>query len=294
MRTKKQVIRLIVEKGVNIVFYLFMLGLAWIGVQIFILSSFRIPSDSMSPALREGDYVLVGKWTQGPRLFNVFASIQGRQTKIYRLPGWRNIRRNDVVVFNYPYAKSNDTLKLSIQSYFIKRCIGLPGDTLQIVGGMYRVKGVDEPLGNRDAQRQIGRQDRNSFGDGVYDCYPFEDGFHWNIQAFGPLYIPRKGDRIALNREAFRLYRKLIAWEQSLPVAYRDSSVYIGDRPASFYVFKKNYYFMAGDNGFDSKDSRYWGVLPEEFMVGKACLIWKSVNPLTGKMNWTRTFKTID
>lgn len=293
MQLKKQTVGQIVKKGINIIFYVCMLGLAWLGIQIFLFSSFRIPSDSMSPALEQGDYVAVCKLLQGPRLFNLFASIRGQQTEIYRLPGFRNIRRNDVVVFNYPYAESNDTIRLSIQSYFIKRCIGLPGDTLQIVNGMYRIKGVDQPLGNRDSQQHIGIRVKNSFGDGIYDCYPSDADFRWNIHRFGPLYIPRQGDRIALTSEAFRLYRKLIAWEQPLPVTCHDSSVYIGDRPERFYVFKKNYYFMAGDNGLNSKDSRYWGLLPEEFMVGKACLIWKSVDPTTREINWRRTCKTI-
>lgn len=289
----RQLLNQIIDKSVNMIFYLFMLGMVWIGLQIFFISSFKIPSDSMSPCLYEGDYVLVWKPVLGARLFNVFSSIEGKQVKIHRLPGWSAVKRNDVIVFNYPYPCSRDTLQMSIQSYFIKRCIGLPGDTLQIIKGIYKVRGVDEPLGNLESQRHISVRVKNSFEDGVYDCYPFDGDFRWNIHDFGPLYVPRKGDRISLDKRSFDLYRRLIAWEQQLPVTCRDSLVYIGGDARRSYSFRENYYFMAGDNGLNSKDSRYWGLLPEEFMVGKACLIWKSVYPATGRMNWQRTFKII-
>lgn len=247
----------------------------------------------MSPCLYEGDYVLVWKPLQGPRLFNLFSCIEGKQVKIYRLPGINSVKRNDVIVFNYPYAESRDTLKMNIQSYFVKRCIGLPGDTLLIVKGIYKIKGTEGTWGNLDSQRHISVRMKNSFEDGIYHCYPFEEYFHWNIQKFGPLYIPRKGDTIRLDQTAFYLYRRLIAWEQQTSVEYQALSVYIGGKPAEIYSFKNNYYFMAGDNGLDSKDSRYWGLLPEEFMVGKACFIWKSVYPGSGHINWKRTFKII-
>lgn len=289
----RRLVNQVIDKSVNMIFYLFMLGIVWIGLQIFLISSFKIPSDSMSPCLYEGDYVLVWKPVLGARLFNVFSSIEGKQVKIRRLPGWSAMKRNDVVVFNYPYSCSRDTLRMDIRSYFIKRCVGLPGDTLQIVNGIYKVRGTEETLGNSESQRHLSVRVKNSFEDGVYDCYPFEEDFGWNIHDFGPLYVPRKGDRIPLDKQSFALYHRLIAWEQQLPVAYRDSSVYIGGKAQRSYSFVKNYYFMAGDNGLNSKDSRYWGLLPEEFIVGKACWIWKSVYPATGRMNWERTFKII-
>lgn len=104
----------------------------WLLAQVFLFSSFRIPSDSMSPALQKGDCVLVWKPIVGARLFNLHRSLQLEQTEIYRLPGFRKIRRNDVVVFNFPHPNDWSRMEMHIMKYYIKRCIGLPGDTVSI------------------------------------------------------------------------------------------------------------------------------------------------------------------
>lgn len=129
------------------------LFLLWILAQVFVFASFRIPSDSMSPGLREGDFVLVWKPVVGARLFNLNKSLNLEQTDIYRLPGFRNIKRNDVVVFNFPHPNDWNHIEMHIMKYYIKRCIGLPGDTLSIRKGMFKVKGVDIPLGNVASQK---------------------------------------------------------------------------------------------------------------------------------------------
>ena len=102
-----------------------------------------------------------------------------------------------------------------------------------------------------------------------------------NIRDFGPLYLPKTGDKVEMNRENYLLYRKLIAWEQKAEINYNDSTVFLNGEPIREYRFLKNYYFMAGDKGENSQDSRYWGLLPEEYIVGKAAFIWKSVDPYT-------------
>lgn len=85
----------------------------------------------------------------------------------------------------------------------------------------------------------------------------------------------------------------MIEWERQERLKCKNNHVYIGDRILSEYCFQKNYYFMAGDKVENSKDSRYWGLLPEEYIVGKACRIWKSVDENRGAVRWDRIWKTI-
>lgn len=106
----------------NIAFVCICLFLLWILALVFVFASFRIPSESMSPELREGDYILVWKPIVGARLFNLSRLLNHEQTGIYRLPGFRKIKRNDVVVFNFPYPNDQSRIEMHIMKYYIKRC----------------------------------------------------------------------------------------------------------------------------------------------------------------------------
>jgi signal peptidase I len=247
----------------------------------------------MAPSLTTGDNVLVYKLIPGARLFNLFTTLRGEQVDIYRAPGIRKLRRNDVVVFNYPHPHDWDKIEMHILKYYVKRCIGLPGDTLFIWNGFFEIKGINGPSGNVDAQRRISMREKDSFEEGVYHTFPYDSILGWNIQDFGPLYIPKKRDRIMMNRSHYLLYKKLIEWEQKATLEYRDSVVYLANKAVASYTFRKNYYFVAGDRTEDSRDSRYWGLLPEEYIVGKVGLVWKSVDPYTDKFRWERFLKQI-
>ena len=96
-----------------------------------------------------------------------------------------------------------------------------------------------------------------------------------------------------MNRTNYLLYKKVIEWEQQGELSYQDSVVYLNQEPISTYRFRKNYYFMGGDNGVNSQDSRYWGLLPEEYIVGKVWKIWKSIDPYTDEFRWDRFLKTV-
>ncbi|WP_075965887.1 signal peptidase I [Parabacteroides massiliensis] len=287
-----------VKRWIDILLTLFLvlagLVVLWVFVQVFLLASFRIPSDSMEPELTEGDFVAVWKPTLGARLFDLNATLRLEQTEIHRMPGFRKVKRGDVLVFNFPHPNGWDKVEMHILKYYIKRCIGLPGDTLSIRNGKFRINGMAEPLGNTDSQERIGRTLPGEFPDGVYKAFPFDSILNWNIRNFGPLYIPKAGDRIKMNRTNYALYRKLIAYEQKTVIEYRDSTVYLNGKPMQDYCFQKNYYFMAGDKGMNSQDSRYWGLLPEEYIVGKAAFIWKSADPYTGRFRWDRFMKKIE
>ena len=288
---KQKHIRNLINKAVDIVFWSCMVTVLWFTLQVFLFSSFKIPSDSMEPELTIGDNILVLKPTIGPRVFNLFASMRNEQTEIYRIPGIKKIQRNDILVFNFPHPNSWNKIEMHILKYYIKRCVGLPSDTLSIQNGFFHVKGIETSLGNMESQNKIATTEQ--FEDGIFHSFPFDSIISWNIKDFGPLYIPGKGDSITLNQTNCRLYRKLIEWEQQGSLQYKDSTIFLNGTPINGYRFQKNYYFMAGDNGMNSQDSRYWGLLPEEYIVGKAWIIWKSVDPYTDKFRWNRFLKVI-
>lgn len=288
---KQKHIRNLINKAVDTVFWSCMVTVLWFTLQVFLFSSFKIPSDSMEPELTIGDNILVLKPTIGPRVFNLFASMRNEQTEIYRIPGIKKIQRNDILVFNFPHPNSWNKIEMHILKYYIKRCVGLPSDTLSIQNGFFHVKGIETSLGNMESQNKIATTEQ--FEDGIFHSFPFDSIISWNIKDFGPLYIPGKGDSITLNQTNCRLYRKLIEWEQQGSLQYKDSTIFLNGTPINGYRFQKNYYFMAGDNGMNSQDSRYWGLLPEEYIVGKAWIIWKSVDPYTDKFRWNRFLKVI-
>jgi signal peptidase I len=248
----------------------------------------------MAPEVVAGDYVLVPKPLIGARLFNLFKVTADEQPDIYRLPGLRPISRNDMLVFNFPCPKDWNRIEMSLKKYYIKRCIGMPGDTLTIDNGYYKVKGVDTSLGNMASQQTVSKRKDDTFEEGVFRSFPYDSVIDWNIKDFGPLYIPTEKAVIPMNRTHYVLYKKLIEWEQKGALSYQDSIVYLNGKPLHSYQFQKNYYFMAGDRVEDSQDSRYWGLLPEEYIVGKACLVWKSIDPYTGKFRWDRFLKRIN
>lgn len=290
MKKQKHVHKLF-NNVINIVFSLCMMVTLWFVLQVFVFATFRIPSRSMEPELAISDHVLVLKPIIGPRIFNVFASIRKEQTKIFRIPGFKKIKRNDVLVFNFPHPNSWDKVEMHILKYYIKRCIGLPGDTLSIQNGFFHIEGVETSLGNVDSQKEIATTEK--WEDEIFESFPSDSSIGWNIKDFGPFYLPGKGDSIILDRANFQLYKKLIEWEQQGSLQYKGSNCFLDGNMITSYRFQKNYYFMAGDNGVDSQDSRYWGLVPEEYIVGKAWIIWKSYDPFTGKFRWERFLKKI-
>lgn len=285
----------ICRRVVDMLFWGCMIVTLFIFIQIFFFSSFKIPSNSMEPGLIAGDYVLVNKLIPGARLFNVFAAMRGEQVWISRLPGIGWIERNDVIIFNYPYPNTMDKLEMHLMKYYIKRCVGLPGDSLSIVEGYYKIHGVSEPIGNREGQEIFSVQSNKMLKDAnLYWSFPKDSLIGWNVKNFGPLYIPKKGDVIDMDRQNAIIYRKLIEWETGKMLSIENSeNVLLDNTRITSYRFQKDYCFVAGDRIEDSQDSRFWGLLPAEFIVGKAVLIWKSMDSRTKEIQWNRVFKPI-
>ena len=248
----------------------------------------------MEPALKDGDRILVNKMIMGARLFDVFAALEQKDVDIYRLPALGTLKRNDVIVFNFPYEEFRwDSIRMNVMQYYVKRCIALPGDTLEIQEGIYKVRGCNERLGNSNAQQYLAGLQRPEEQGIVTGTFPYDENLGWNIREFGPLPIPQKGQLVTMNRTTYILYRQLIAWEQKKKIVLKDGQVLLGDSIIDRYSFKKSYYFVSGDNMANSQDSRYWGMLPEEYIVGKATRIWNSKAKYTDQIRWERILKKI-
>ena len=273
-----------------------MLLVVWVLLQVTTFSSFRIPTESMEPTLIPGDYIWVEKWTMGGRLFDLNEAAEGKEVDIHRLPGWGKVKRNDVLVFNYPHSHRWDSISMDLKVYYVKRCIGLPGDTVSIRGGYYRVAGIADTLGYVPEQERMAHlleadEERQKI---AFRSFP-EDGTQgWNILDFGPLYVPSSGSCVRLTEREVPLYRRLVEWEQKKKLHTEDGNVMLGDSIICEYVFRKDYYFVGGDNVLYSQDSRYWGLLPEEYIVGRAVRIWKSEDRFMDTFRWERFMKKIE
>lgn len=291
---RKHILDIFINKVLRIASILVISTLSFIFMQIFCFSTFKIPSDSMSPTLKDGDNIMVFKPTIGARIFNIFTSLRNEPTKIYRIPGFQQIQRNDIHIFNFPFPNRWNKVEMHILKYYVKRCVGLPGDTLSIRNGIFKIRGYEGAIGNDISQQTISKREDDTFEKEIFKCFPYDTTFNWDIRNFGPLFIPKAGNSIQMDRSSYILYKKYIEWEQQKILSIHCESVFLGDKQIDTYQFQKNYYFMAGDNGENSQDSRYWGLLPEEYIVGKAWIIWKSIDPYTGKIRWKRLFNPVN
>jgi signal peptidase I len=267
-----------------------------VAMRVFLFTSIiKIPSGSMEPAVMTGDYIIANKQIPGPRVFKDLRQfrIDGKvQTK--RFKGIRKVRRNDILVFNFPYSGSWDKIDMDLNVYYLKRCVALPGDTFFIENEMYEVKNSPDSLGCIFRQRELSRMSQNDFPEVIWNCYPYNfEHYQWNIKDFGPLYVPASGAMLTIDTTNFLLYKNLIEYETDQTISVREGSVFLDDEMIIDCTFKLNYYFMAGDFIFDSRDSRYWGLLPEDCIIGKASFIWRSKNLSSGKIRWNRFFKKI-
>lgn len=184
-------------------------------------------------------------------------------------------------------------IEMHLLKYYVKRYIGLSGDSLFIQNGYYKIVDMKDNFGYKDSQKWLSRDTKIMIGDDSYYCFPYDSVLGWNIRDYGPLYIPQKGDVIELNDIHFLLYKNLIEWESDYKLVCKGARFYLGKQEIQFYCFRTNYYFMGGDNVKNSYDSRYWGLVPEEFIVGKVWIIWKSVSPESCKFRWERFLKIV-
>ena len=290
-------------------------------------------------------------------LINTKAYWDGIQLPYYRLPGFSDVKKGDVVVFNYPMDADSPLYRpVDKRENYIKRCQGTPGDTLSVEDAQVFVnkKAAPNPDGEQieynfvttgiDINPQIYKDLNISFYDpgrptiptmtvasaqtlkgysnikslapsiqkkGISDPYnpvypskypihvklsPNLPDYKWNVDNFGPIIIPKKGWTVKLDSMTFPLYERCIEVYEKNTVKVDGKDIIINGTKADSYTFKMNYYWMMGDNRHDSEDSRYWGFVPEDHIVGKALFIWMSWDDnesFLSKIRWSRLFRGI-
>lgn len=230
---------------------------------------------------------------------------------------------------------------------YVKRCIGAPGDELQIINSQVYINGQVEPnppriqysyyvtdssavglslkkrkslnineedirkinpfttvywLTNdqRDQIQKMGLsitkiEDEEGYFD--YSIYPHDPRYRWNKDNFGPLVVPRAGMTVPLNDSTVALFEKVIRNYELNDLEMKDGKIYVNGVESDHYTFKMNYYFMMGDNRHNSADSRFWGFVPEDHIVGQARFVWLSLDKYKawgeGKIRWNRMFRFI-
>ena len=362
------------QSALEWLFILILAILCSFSIKVLFVEAYKIPTPSMEETLLAGDYIFVSKLAYGPRLpetplaFPFYHNKLPSGKKSYserlkmpykRLSGFSRVRRNDVIVFNFP---EGDTMVVQYpgQNYYslvrqygreyilsefdvithpvdkrenyVKRCIALPGDTIQIFNGEIRVNGevkaalplqkfkyyvstTGEPLPDGlldslkilksavtynpvnslhvlylaaenveslksyDKVRSIKKYAEPTLSFQNQEIFPHSNNYRWTGDNFGPLIVPARGDSISVTALNLPVYQRIIDVYEENDLELIDGDIYVNGELASFYVFQMDYYFVMGDNHHNSADSRYWGFVPEDHLLGKAVSVWFSLEP---------------
>jgi signal peptidase I len=346
-------------------------------IRWLIMEAYTIPTPSMENSLLVGDFLFVSKFHYGTRTPKTPLQIPLTHQKIwfteipsyltwiqlpqYRLPGFTHIKNGDVVVFNVPGMNENNyniptdrwiEYPVDLKTNYIKRCVAIPGDVLQVKDRQVVINGQPLPnpvdmqfsylvsakdiINERNLENlgldpedytYLGRPDENRavyqmflteakatelkslpYVTAVEDDYRTHDSpdmrifpnskySRWNGDSYGPIVIPKKGMTITVNDSTLAFYGQTIKlYDHNEDAEVSDSTLLINGEPVKEYTFNQNYYFMMGDNRHNSLDSRYWGFVPEDHVVGKAFFIWLSIDKFadfTHKIRWRRFFNLI-
>ena len=340
-------------------------------VHTYVMRPYTIPTSSLEKSLLVGDFLFVSKFHYGARtpmtpiaapmvhdtlpLLNVKSYTKKPQLPYFRFFAMQEINRTDIVVFNWPADTLFNMYKAADKRYdkpidkktnYVKRCVGIPGDSLSIKDGIVYINGKIMPMPER-AKPQYSytvTTDGSGFDqtyitkelnitDGVYqstqntfyfralteesanrlrlnpivksvvrnisheaEAAIFPYNTKWNLDNFGPIYIPKKGVTVALNTESLPFYKTIIREYEKNDLKVTGNEIRINGQIATTYTFKQDYYWMMGDNRHNSLDARYFGYTPEDHIVGKPVFIWMSLDPNGkgfNKIRWDRVFTTV-
>ena len=223
----------------------------------------------MYPTIKPGNTIVVNKLIFGARIYKSF-NFESEELKSFRIKGFGKIEVNDIVVFNYPFDEELTRIRFEINYVYVKRVVGLPGDSVSIESGFYKNNNYQEIIGDYDNQVQLSFLYRDSLmRQRNGHTFPYnEEIYDWNDLNFGPLYVPKRGDNISLDQDNYILYKLIIEHETGEKFGVEEERLYLGEDIISEYTFKNNYHFVAGDNVLNSFDSRRFGLIPEEYIVG--------------------------
>ncbi len=275
------------KKFIRLIFYLIILAVI---LRVFILAAFRIPTSSMADTLYPGDFIIVNLAAyklNTPRQIPIL----GLSIPSVNILNTGKPEINDLIVFKFPAINSDDAVYNNTN--LIKRVVALPGDTLQIINKRVFINGKEINL-----PVTVRRSFENIKPKGKEDEGIFFSGTGWNSDNYGPVRVPAVGDTIQINTDNIETWKRLIVSEYEEKVVRDEGSVItIDDKPVRNYVIKKNHYFVMGDNFNNSRDSRYFGFVNEDMILGKAMFIYLSIDPaksgsdLISKIRWKRIFK---
>ena len=384
-------------------------------IRTYVFEPYKIPTGSMEKTLLVGDHLFVDKFVFGPRLpmtpfsypivhnsfaplFNVKSYIEFQTITYTRLPGFRFVERNDVVVFNFPagdtaindprmpnglightyeqvlrdeaffaakwdrkefesrqsyymnYARDQINNKKIVRSNvnevyrdnlsptgqrfdrgikltafgdgllsrpvdkrenYIKRCVGLPGDVIEVINQVLIVNAKPAKMfkGMQRSGMPLEKGSYHWYADSVqfapdylnssyFPIFPNDPQYDWTEDNFGPLQIPKAGDIVTLDHKTLPIYRRIITAYEGHTLEEKADGIYIDGKKTETYTVKQNYYWMMGDNRNNSADSRFWGFVPEDHIVGHASFIWLSIDQSKGMfgggMRWNRMFSGIE
>ncbi len=350
-------------------------------VHTYLIQPFTIPTSSLEKTLLVGDFLFVSKFHYGARTpmtavafpmvhdtipgLNVKSYLEKPQIPYFRFPGFEEIERNDIVVFNWPvdtmvnmfYTDKYYYKPIDKKTNYVKRAVGVPGDSLEIINGKIHINSEPLQLPER-ARAQFSYEgitngqpfhplnlyerydvtdyvqynpNNNAFRlhltEDAYErfknhpnvqsisrvidstgivgasIFPTEGEHDWNNDNMGPIFIPKEGFTTPINSENIHLYRRIIevydGSELNIQnrISINGTQVLLNDQPIDSYTFRQNYYWMMGDNRHNSLDSRYFGFVPENHVVGKPVFIWMSWdangNGIMNKIRWERVFTTV-
>ncbi len=241
-------------------------------IKTFLIETSRVPTGSMEKTILVGDFLFVNKFIYGsssPRNI-MFTDIK---LPYFQLPAIRDPEKGDIFVFEYP-GDRDDLEAKSIMSY-VKRCIAEPGDTLQIKNKVVYINGKEAPI-----PKHIQYLQREILPPSYHEPRIFPKGSGWNKDQYGPLVIPKKGNVVKLTPQNIEIYRTLInrTYKRKV-VKVKGNDIYIDGKKTVEYTIPQDYYFAMGDNRDDSADSRYWGFVPREKVIGEALMIYWSWDP---------------
>lgn len=236
----------------------------------FVIASFEVPTGSMENEIMTGDFLFVNKFIYGGTTPRVIPFTNMRIPWI-RLPAFRDVHREDVIVFEFPGQREE------VQSpefmFYLKRCVAIAGDTVQIVNRVLKINGIPAPI-PRNMKFNSYRIQPPDFADPRI----FPPGAPYNEDNWGPMRIPKKGDVIPLSLEDFRRWQIFIEREGHT-VKVQGNSVLVDGVPSTSYTVQRDYVFGMGDNRDNSLDSRFWGFIPDENIVGTPMIVYWSWDP---------------
>ncbi|MCC7439675.1 MAG: signal peptidase I [Armatimonadetes bacterium] len=265
--------RRLLRFGLRAMFTFFALFLL---LRLFVAEPFTIPTGSMKSTILEGDAVVVNKL---PYAIRSPQTIPFTNISIphFQLGGFGELERGDVVVFDPPGAMA------AAGERYVKRCVAVAGDTVQLRGGRVWVNGSEVPPNPNDPLQNPAAADTLSARRAPVDSARANRYFGSQQQA---MILPYEGYEITLDSANIAQWKSLIQSE-GVSVEFRNSIVFLGGLPATRYTFRRNYFMALGDNSVNSFDSRFFGPIPYDHLVGQAWFIYWSGNE-NGEIRWSR------